>query len=292
RAVVFPGDRNDAGMLGHRRLEKRQRHIAVRIVDVVDPPIPGPATEIMIKPLDQRARQRRLRAADQRCELAFELTKVVFLVKGGSTGLRIELTVKGPEDLTRGIRPVRQIKEVAPDLAPAAIERYGIAVHSAGALRAFGSVRKDAAPGISVGREKILIGDGPELARGKGQLLVLVDDFESKTFSLGDGARQLDILVSRRAIHIDARADAVTPEPCQDQSRIVAARKSAGHTFAETGRDRFKIAVEQLHALLDRRLERQGGNCRRRSEPVGPEFQAIFANRDRRVNRCEQYLVE
>ena len=248
-------------MLGHRRLEKRQRHIAVRIVDVVDPPIPGPATEIMIKPLDQRARQRRLRAADQRCELAFELTKVVFLVKGGSTGLRIELTVKGPENLTRGIRPVRQIKEVAPDLAPAAIERHGIAVHSAGALRAFGPVRKNAAPSISVRREEIVVGDRPKLTRGKGQLLVLVDNFESKTFALGNGARQRDVFVARRPIDVDPRADSVSAEQRQDEARIVAARKSAGHAFGKTSRDRREIEGCVLPAghLRSGGVEHEGG---------------------------------
>src|SRR5260370_23932478 len=143
----------------------------------------------MIKPLDQGSRQRRLRTANQRWELALELTEIIFLVKGGSTSLRIELTVKGPEDLTRGIVAVGQIKKVPPDLAPAAIERHGIAVHSAGALCAFGSVRKNSAPGISVGLKKIVVGDGPELARGKGQLLGFVDDFEGKTFSLGNGPR-------------------------------------------------------------------------------------------------------
>src|SRR5580704_14386366 len=292
RAVVFPGDRNDARMLGHSRLEKRQRYIPVRVVDVVDPPIPGPAPEIMIKPLDQGARQRRLRATDQRFELAFELTEIVFLVKGGSTGLRIELTVKGPEDLTRGIIPVEQIEKVAPDLAPAAIERHGIAVHSASALRAFGSVCKNAAPGISVGRKKIVIGDGPELAWGKGKLLVLVDDFEGKTFSLGDSAGQVDVLVAGRAIHIDPRADSVTAEQRQDEPRVVAAGKSAGDAFTETSRDRREIAVEQLHALLDRRLERLAGECRWRREPAGPDFQTIFAHRNRRAYRCEQHLVK
>ena len=76
------------------------------------------------------------------------------------------------------------------------------------------------------------------------------------------------------------------------RSRIVAARKSAGDAFAETSRDRREIAVEQLHALLDRRLERLGGDCRRRREPAGQDFQAIFAHRNRRVYRCEQHLVK
>ena len=164
----------------------------------------------MVKPFDQGPRQRRLRAADQRFEFAFELTKIVLLVKRGGTGLRIELAVEGPEDLARRIRPVEQVKEVAPDLATAAVQRDGIAVHSAGALRAFGSVGENAAPGIAVGREKIVVSDRAELVRGKGQLLVLIDDFESKTFTLGDRPRQHHVLVARRAIHVNPRADPVT----------------------------------------------------------------------------------
>src|SRR5205807_285037 len=49
-AVVFPGDRDGAGMLGHRPFEKRQRYKAESIIDVVDPAIPGAATKIMVKP--------------------------------------------------------------------------------------------------------------------------------------------------------------------------------------------------------------------------------------------------
>src|SRR4029077_3831402 len=119
--MVLPGDRDHACVLGHRPLEKRQRYIAIGIVNVVDPAVPRPATKIMIKPLDQRPRQRLLPAADQCFELVFESAEIVLLVESGSTGRRIELAVEGPEDLTRRICPVEQIKEVAPDFATAAI---------------------------------------------------------------------------------------------------------------------------------------------------------------------------
>src|SRR5690348_1019134 len=249
-------------MLGHRSFKKGQRYISISIVDTVDPAVPGAAAEKMVKPLYQGPRQQRLRTADQRFELSFETPKIGFLVKHGSTGLWIELTVKGPQDLARGIGPIGQIKEVAPDLATAAIERHCIAAHSTGALSTFGSIRKNPGPGISVGGEEVFVGDGAKLARGKGELLVLVDHLQSKAFSLGNGARQLDVLVARWAVDVHPGAHALTAKQRQDEARIVAAGQRTSYAPAEARGNRREIAVEEPHALLHHWLERLGGDCR------------------------------
>src|SRR5689334_5324674 len=99
--------------------------------------------------------------ADQRVQLVLELAKIGFFVEGGSAGFRVELAVKGPQELAWAVRPVGEIEEISPDLAATAVQRQGVAADPARALGGFRAV----APGVSIGSKKVVVCYAAELAR-------------------------------------------------------------------------------------------------------------------------------
>src|SRR6516225_6141471 len=183
----------------------------------------------MIEPFYQWPRQGCARTADRRLELLFELAKIRLLVKRRCAGSRVKLAVERPKNLTRAVAAVREIKEVAPDFAAAAVERQGIAADPARSLVALGPVGENAAPSISVGGEEILIGDGAEFIWSEGKLPVLVDNLECEALAFGDIPGQADVFVAGWAIDIDPWINPVTSQQRQDEPRVVSARERASH---------------------------------------------------------------
>src|SRR5438105_9268900 len=125
--MVFPPNRDGTRVLGQRALEKRQRCVSKSVVDAVHPAVPGPTSEIMVQPFDERSGKRSVGVADQPFELGLEPAEIAFLIECRGAGQRVELAVKRPENCPRAIAAVEQVKEIPPNLAAAAVQRDRIA---------------------------------------------------------------------------------------------------------------------------------------------------------------------
>ena len=64
--------------------------MAVSVVDIIDAPVPGAASEAVIQPLDNRSGQPGAMIAEQILELLLELPEIHFFVKCGSAGPGVE----------------------------------------------------------------------------------------------------------------------------------------------------------------------------------------------------------
>src|SRR5205085_2290167 len=153
------------------------------------PAVPGPTSEIVVQPFDERSGKRSVGVADQPFKLGLEPAEIAFLIECRGAGQRVELAVKRPENCPRAIAAVEQVKEIPPNLAAAAVQRDRIAADPVCPLLVLGTVVKNTRPAVSIVGEKVLMRYRGELVGREDGLLVLVDDLDRKALTLRDGAR-------------------------------------------------------------------------------------------------------
>ena len=184
--MVLPAERKCARVLGDRSLEVWHRGKPVATRDAVDLAIPRSAAEGVVKPLDGRARQPGLVAAQDIHHLPFESAIVTPAVEHCRAGGRTELTVKTPQQLVDRVSSIRKVKKVAKDLAASAVNRNRVAEHAPRHLPGLGAVMENTGIPVPVGGEKVTAHSLDEFRGRNDRPVILVDGVERETLSTHD----------------------------------------------------------------------------------------------------------